>query len=149
MNILGLGDLIKGVGQVADDLITTDEERLKLRLEEKKLDIEEKKIDASLIKGQQEINKQEATHKSVFVAGWRPFVGWVCGFALFYHYIFYHLIVWIVQILIDNEVLTRGFALPALHGIGDLIAILVAMLGLGGIRSFDKLKKTDTKKIGK
>ena len=36
------------------------------------------------MKGQLEINKTEASHKSVFVAGWRPFVGWVCGFGLLY-----------------------------------------------------------------
>jgi len=43
--------------------------------------------DLSLLTGQLEINKVEASHKSIFVAGWRPFCGWICGFALMYNFI--------------------------------------------------------------
>ena len=72
MNLLGIGEIVGGVGKIADDLITTDKERLTLA-------IEEKKIEAGLIQSQIEVNKVEAQHASVFVAGWRPFIGWVGG----------------------------------------------------------------------
>lgn len=58
------------VETIADDLFTSDEERLKVALQEKG-------IEAELIKGQLEVNKAEAQHKSFFVAGWRPAIGWV------------------------------------------------------------------------
>ena len=46
-----------------------------------------------LAKGQLEINKAEAQHKSIFVAGWRPFIGWVCGFDLAYNFVLRDLLV--------------------------------------------------------
>ena len=75
MNILGIGSIIKGVGKIADDLVTTREEKLQIALEEKAMDV-------SLMRGQIAINQAEARHGSVFVAGWRPFIGWVGGCAL-------------------------------------------------------------------
>ena len=70
MNFLGIGTVIESVGKVASDLVTTDKERLELGLREKELD---QRTDLA----QMEINKQEAAHASLFVAGWRPAVGWV------------------------------------------------------------------------
>ena len=73
--------------------------------------------------GQLEINKQEASHKSIFVAGWRPFVGWVCGFALAYNFILMPLFNWILFAFgVDIS------KAPELD-ITDLIAILGGMLG--------------------
>ena len=77
MNALGLGAIIEGVGRIADDIITSDEERLKVALQEKQ-------IDAALVQGQLEVNKAEAQHKSLFVAGARPAVIWVGAFSLAY-----------------------------------------------------------------
>ena len=77
MSLLGIGSIIEGVGKIADDLFTSDEERLQIALKEKA-------IDAQLIKGQLDVNVAEAQHKSLFVAGWRPFIGWVGGIVLVY-----------------------------------------------------------------
>jgi hypothetical protein len=93
MNLLGIGEIIGGVGKIADDLITTDKERLTLA-------IEEKKIEAGLIQSQIEVNKAEAQHASVFVAGWRPFIGWVGGFGMAYQFLLYPLLTWVWPILI-------------------------------------------------
>jgi hypothetical protein len=153
MNLLGIGEIIKGVGGIADDLFTSDEERLKIALKEKA-------IDATLLHGQMNINAQEAQHKSVFVAGWRPFIGWVGGIALAYQFILYPLLIWIWALgqaqgwipCYLNPSETVGactFTTPPVFDSGPLFAIVTGMLGVGGMRSYDKLKQTDTRKVGK
>ncbi|HSD38604.1 MAG TPA: 3TM-type holin [Rhodocyclaceae bacterium] len=64
--LLGIGELVTGIAKVADDLFSSDEERLKIALQEKG-------IEAELVKSRMDIDKTEAQHPSVFVAGWRPF----------------------------------------------------------------------------
>ena len=79
------------------------------------------------------VNAVEAQNPSLFVSGWRPAVGWVCCAALAWTFIF-------------QPILAFGFAqagqiiaLPALET-GDLMPILLGMLGLGGMRSWEKVK---------
>ena len=83
---------------------------------------------------QVEVNKAEAAHRSIFVAGWRPFTGWVTAFALAYHFIFMPLILFAVSI--------AGVEVPELPSFDmeTLTTILLGMLGLGGLRSFEKFK---------
>lgn len=76
------------------------------------------------------INSIEAQHRNIFVAGWRPFIGWVCGGALVYHYIIRDLIVFIYPHLVE---------LPTIQ-MGELNTILLGMLGLGGLRTYEKFK---------
>lgn len=91
--------------------------------------IKGKEIDPQkLIELQAEINKVEAQHRTIFVAGWRPFIGWVCGFALAYNFVLRDLLVWYFG---------EASAPPALQ-MEHLITVLVGMLGLGGLRSIDK-----------
>ena len=82
-----------------------------------------------LAKGQLEINKAEASHRSIFVAGWRPFIGWVCGIALAYNFIIRDMLVWYMG---------AATAPPALQ-MEHLMTVLIGMLGLGGMRTFEKL----------
>ena len=82
-----------------------------------------------LVKVQSEINKMEAQHRSIFVAGWRPFIGWICGVALLYNFIIRDLIAWV-----SPDVMP-----PAIQ-MDQLITILLGMLGLGGLRTFEKIK---------
>lgn len=93
--------------------------------------IKGKEIDPQkLIELQAEINKQEAMHRTIFVAGWRPFIGWVCGVALAYNFVLRDLLVWWVG---------QDQVPPALQ-MEHLMTVLVGMLGLGGMRTFEKLK---------
>jgi hypothetical protein len=87
-----------------------------------------------LAKGQLDINKEEAKHRSIFVSGWRPFVGWTCGAALCYHFILAPLILFGVGI--------SGHTVPPLpeFDMGSLMTVLMGMLGLGGLRTFEKTK---------
>ena len=90
-----------------------------------------------LAKGQLEINKAEAQHKSIFVAGWRPFIGWVCGVALAYHFILYPIVVFILA-----SFPTETFTIAQLpkFDMDSLMTVLLGMLGLGGLRTFEKSK---------
>jgi hypothetical protein len=80
------------------------------------------------------INKEEAKHRSIFVSGWRPFVGWTCGIALAYHFV--------LQPLILFGVTVAGVELPPLPSfdMGSLMTVLMGMLGLGGLRTYEKQK---------
>ena len=85
-----------------------------------------------LAKGQLDINKAEASHRSIFVAGWRPFVGWTCGVALAWHFV-------LAPFIIFGSAYA-GIELPALpqFDMSSLLTVLMGMLGLGGLRSFEK-----------
>jgi hypothetical protein len=83
-------------------------------------------------------NTEEAKSKSIFVAGWRPFVGWICGTALGYTFILQPFLVWLLTAFgIDTS-------MPKLE-IDELMTLLFGMLGLGAMRSYDnKQKSTST-----
>ena len=83
---------------------------------------------------QVEVNKAEAQHRSIFVAGWRPFIGWTSGIALAYHFVLAPLIVF--------GVAWSGAEIPELPAfdMDSLMTVLLGMLGLGGMRSFEKAK---------
>ena len=83
------------------------------------------------VMGQIEINKVEASSTSLFVAGWRPAIGWICGGAYGYHFILQPFMVFILQAF-GNTIL-----LPHLD-IGELSMVLFGLLGLGAMRSWDK-----------
>ena len=79
------------------------------------------------------INKIEAGHRSVFVSGWRPFIGWTCGVALAYTYVLQPILVFI---LAQSGYLVQ---LPQMD-LSVMMPVLLGMLGLGGLRSFEKFK---------
>lgn len=83
---------------------------------------------------QVEVNKAEAQHRSIFVAGWRPFIGWTCGVALAYHFVANPIIMFAVTV--------AGVDIPTLPSfdMDSLMTVLLGMLGLGGMRSFEKMK---------
>ena len=88
-----------------------------------------------LATAQIELTKQESKHRSVFVSGWRPFVGWICAIALAYNFIIRDLMAWII--LNTGEAITLPPALAMEH----LMTILLGMLGLGGLRTYEKQQK--------
>ena len=88
----------------------------------------------SIVQGQLEINKAEAANPARFTSGWRPFIGWVCGAALACQYIARPLLAW--------AGIVTGHPLPDLPGIDDnLWQLMLGMLGLGGMRSLEKIKR--------
>lgn len=89
--------------------------------------------DLQLALGQLEINKQEAAHPSVFVSGWRPFLGWVCGISLVYNFLVYPLLLWVVAVF------GAQIQVPPLAS-ENLLELVMAMLGLGALRTYEKWK---------
>jgi hypothetical protein len=82
---------------------------------------------------QMEVNKAEAGSSSIFVAGWRPFIGWVCGMALFYQFLLSPLAIWIGFMI--------GKPIPKPPTLDEhLWELMFGMLGMGALRSFEKLK---------
>lgn len=82
---------------------------------------------------QMAVNAAEAAHRSVFVAGWRPYIGWVCGAAFSWHF---------VLAPVANYALTAlGHPAVALaFDLTTLTTVLLGLLGLGGLRTYEKLK---------
>jgi len=89
--------------------------------------------DMRLALGQLEVNKAEAT-TDMFRGGWRPATGWVCVFGLGYQFIAQPLLPWVVALF--------GVAVPPLPAIDNetLMVLLTGMLGLGGLRTFERVK---------
>ena len=85
------------------------------------------------VQQQIDINKLEAASPSVFVAGWRPFIGWVCGSAFALHFVFLPILNWLAQLLGHAEI-----DIP--FDMASLMTVLMGMLGLGGMRTFEKVK---------
>ena len=83
---------------------------------------------------QLEINKAEAASGSLFKGGWRPFVGWTCGIAFAYHFVIQPLLIFIFAYI--------GLETPDLpkFDVGTLLPVLGGLLGIGGLRSYEKTK---------
>ena len=87
---------------------------------------------------QTDINKVEAANSSLFVSGWRPACGWICALALGYQYLLRPLGGTIASVL--------GVAIPAMPGLDDnLWQLLMGMLGMGGLRTFEKIQGVSAK----
>ena len=85
------------------------------------------------VMAQMEVNRQEAAHRSLFVAGWRPFIGWTCGVSLAWHFVLAPMLMWV------DAWVGLGFT-PVTFDMDSLTTILMGMLGLGGLRTYEKAK---------
>jgi len=85
-----------------------------------------------LMRGQLDVNKTEAAHKSLFVAGWRPSIGWVCSLGLLYNTIIANILgIWVDLPEIDTTL---------------LVPVMMGMLGLGAMRSYEKVNSVAREK---
>ncbi len=92
--------------------------------------IKGKELDPNqILELQTKINEVEAQHRSMFVAGWRPFIGWICGLAFAYHFVAFPIV----------RTIYPEVEFPVLNT-EPLFTVLMGMLGLGGLRTFEKLK---------
>jgi hypothetical protein len=144
MNILGITSVVELsksiISRIWPDPNDQAQHLLKLAELEQEGDLAELNAYLVGLQGQLEINKVEAGHKSLFVAGWRPFIGWVGGFSLAYAGILDPLMRFISSIAgYDGE-------FPSIDT-ASTITILMGMLGIGSMRSYDKKNKTQTDKI--
>ena len=125
-------DSVLNIGaKILDRVIPDKAEREKAQAELVKMQLNG---ELQQLAGQLDINKTEAQHQSVFVAGWRPFIGWVCGVALCYQFVLRPVVTWAVPSL--------GYTVAEMPGLDDnLWELMFGMLGLGGLRSYEKIKR--------
>lgn len=133
-----IGDLIAGVvGKIIDRAWPDPAQKAQISLELEKMRQagEFKEIDTAIQLAQMQtaVNQVEASSSDRFVSGWRPFIGWICGMALGWHFIGGPIAGW--ALLLAGE----GTPIPTVD-LGDLIIILLGMLGLGGLRTTEKIK---------
>lgn len=124
--------LIQPVSQILDKFIVDKDLKAKLQHE---LNTEIHKANMAQI----EVNKVEAAHKSMFVAGWRPFVGWCCAFAMAYHFILQPFLVFAISVYGITVNLPE-------FDMSSLMTVLLGILGLGGMRSLEKVQKVSREK---
>lgn len=120
------------------DMIPNPEAREQAKRE---LTLELVRIEADQNKAQVQLNTVEAQHSSLFVAGWRPFIGWVGGVSLAWTFLVHPLITWVATV--------SGYTgtFPTLDT-GPLMTLVLAMLGVGAMRTVDKINGVDTKQVG-
>lgn len=130
MNPLLLGPLFELGTNIISRLFPDPEKKAAAELELMKLAQEG---ELAKVVEQLKINAIEAQHASIFVAGWRPFVGWTCGLGMVYQTILHNLLEWVATI--------KGWPLPPAIDSDLLLYVLGAMLGVGTLRTVEKIKK--------
>lgn len=131
MGIPIIGDIIGAVKDVVSEVVVDKDKKREIDLELARLaDEAEARVHQEVL-AQIEVNKAEAGHGSIFVAGWRPFVGWVCGVGLASQVALFPL-------------LDRIFGWSMTFDTELLILTLGGMLGIGGMRTFEKVRGVST-----
>ena len=124
-----LGSLIGPATQLLDKVIEDKDEKNRIAFE---LSTLAERHATELAKGQLEVNKVEAAHKSLFVAGWRPCIGWVCALGLLYNTILSNILgIWVEVPEIDTTL---------------LVPVMMGMLGIGAMRTVEKVKGVSREK---
>ena len=126
MNLNPIGGIVDGLAKGLDDLFTSDEEREAAKLKLATLMQQPHMLQAVA-------NIEGAKHRSIFVAGWRPAIGWVAALGLGYQFL-----------ILPFAGLINAYAklpteLPSLQG-DQLMTLVLSLLGLGGMRTFEKYK---------
>lgn len=136
-----IASLLPILGSVIDKVIpnTAERERAKAEIQLKlaEQELEFAKLLSANDQGQIEINKEEAKSNSLFVSGWRPFVGWTCAVGVAWAFVLKPFLDWFVSLLSRFYPTLVGFTSPVLNT-GELMSLLLGLLGMGGFRMMEK-----------
>jgi hypothetical protein len=116
--------------RILPDKAKQDELKAQLAAAAMSLEGAQLQADLQLALAQADVNKIEAASPNLFVSGWRPFIGWICGVGVGYHFVAWPFWEWCAKIWKLPDV-------PILD-VQDLYPLVLTMLGLGAMRSFDK-----------
>jgi len=131
-----LGD----IGELAKDIReAVTGEKIKDPYEKARVELQLRQLEQAINLGQIDVNKEEARSPNIFVAGWRPFIGWVVGLAIAYHFIIYPFALFIAELYGH-----KGLDLPTID-FGVLFNLILAMLGFGGLRTYEKIKNVQNR----
>ena len=125
MSLTAAAELIKAASSGLDKLFTSGEEK-------QDAIIKAAEIRRDLALAQIKQNTAETQHRSIFVAGWRPAVGWICATALAYHYIARDLLLWILAGMAPEA------TPPPKLEVAELMTLLLTMLGSASLRTYEK-----------
>lgn len=129
MNPLLLGTLLEWGGKLLERLFPDPSAKAAAEMEMLRA-LQE--ADMKVILAQLEVNAKEAQHASIFVSGWRPWIGWICGASFLYSTILHPLLTWYGR--------ARGWPAPPTLDADMMMYVLGGMLGLGGYRTVEKIK---------
>lgn len=129
----GIGAAADGIAGAIDRFVETDEEK-------KAAEMLKMRIMQEPDRWQAEINKIGAGHRSMFVAGWRPALGWICAFGIGWAFVISPFAEVMLNILIAKKVVAEGLIVLPKLSTGQLLDIILGMLGLGALRSYEKTK---------
>jgi hypothetical protein len=132
-----IGDLLEGVKGIVGEIVVDPNKKNEINLQLAKLaDTAAARLDAQMA-AQTDINKVEASNPNIFVAGWRPFIGWTGGVGLAYSAVLEPFMEFVSKI--------GGYhgTFPVLNT-EVLLQVLMAMLGLGVMRTYEKVKGVET-----
>lgn len=119
-----------------------------------RIELELQNLELKMNEGQIAINKIEASSGNLFIAGWRPFIGWVCGFAIAYAFVGQPILEWMVNIFEVTQTYTNengvSFEVPLTAPDIDnetLFELVIAMLGMATLRTYEKKHKVNRNSI--
>lgn len=145
--------MLKGAGEFAKDVRTaitgkeamSSEQQLQIITMANALENAASTMEQRAADGQIELNKIDAQSGSLFKGGWRPAIGWVCVFGLGYSFLLRPLLPWIVQVAIIT--FGKQVVLPVMPQLDmkELMALVMALLGFGGFRMYEKIKGASSK----
>lgn len=140
-DITGLGSVFDFGSKIIDKVWPNKDEADKAKLAMLQLQQEgafkELELQVEANKGQMEVNKAEAASSSLFIGGWRPACGWMCVMGLGYMTLFRPIASWIAT-------LSGATSVPPVVDTTVLLELLLGMLGMGGLRSYEKIKGVAT-----
>lgn len=115
-----VNEALGGVNKILDTVVTTSVERGKIDIEFNQL--------------QTKINELESKNGSIFVSGWRPFVGWVCGVGVGFNFVLRPIFNYVLLVFYPDVPIMESLSMA------QLIPLLTGMLGFGAIRTYEKVK---------
>ncbi len=118
--VLGISNVVKDIGDAIDKNVTNDEERMEKHLSWDKLQVG--------------LNLEETKTRNLFIAGWRPFLGWSFSIGIALHVVVMPMVQWFFEIFGFNAISLPNFPLEI------MLEIIFGMLGLSGLRTYEKLK---------
>lgn len=121
-----IGTILGAAAPIIDKFVENKDQKNKLKAE-----LEQSLISLDLAQAQ--ANIEQAKHSSIFVAGARPAIMWICALGLFFHFIIFPLAEWVITIWYPD------LFLPSLDT-DQILGLTVSLLGLGGMRSWEKSK---------
>jgi roadblock/LC7 domain-containing protein len=122
--------MVTSVTGIINKFVPDRDQQVKLEAD---LKLKFAEIEANQLAAQAEINKVEAASSSIFVSGWRPFIGWCCGASILYAYLLNPILTWAMAVAGAKTDLPK---LPT----EDLFSLTLAMLGLAGYRTYERVR---------